>query len=151
MLDEIERLRKNGFTYREIAQKTSCSVGRVYYLLNPDYRKRINEKQRKNYKPKKIKKAKPDNSINRKNRMLNSRYGLTFNQYLEIYISQGMCCAICGHKKHLGGRCGLYVDHNHENGKVRGLLCPNCNSAIGKLNESPYLFKKALQYLKEHL
>jgi len=53
-------------------------------------------------------------------------------------------CGICSATKI------LYVDHNHETGVLRGLLCPSCNSAIGLLGESKERFAAAVAYLEKH-
>jgi protein-arginine kinase activator protein McsA len=44
----------------------------------------------------------------------------------------------------------LHVDHDHITGKVRKLLCNNCNNGIGKLKDSIEILNKAIKYLKEH-
>ena len=56
-----------------------------------------------------------------------------------------------------GNQCGIcaddrlvVIDHDHKTGRARGLLCPNCNSAIGKLRESPALLSAAAAYLEKH-
>lgn len=64
--------------------------------------------------------------------------------YDELYDQQGGRCAICGAPPN-GRRLGL--DHDHDTGEIRGLLCVNCNSAIGKLCEEPALFEIAVVYL----
>lgn len=73
-----------------------------------------------------------------------SRYGMNLEALHAFRSEHGHRCAICAstHK--------VVVDHNHATGKPRGLLCPNCNSAIGKLKESPTLFAAALRYLEKH-
>ena len=76
------------------------------------------------------------------------RYGITPEQYDEILAFQGDRCAIC-QTDHPGGP-GKYswnVDHCHETGQVRGLLCLQCNAGIGKLRDSPTLVHAALRYL----
>lgn len=73
-------------------------------------------------------------------------YGLSKNDYLSMLNEQNNGCKICGVSD-----VKLVVDHNHKTGKVRGLLCHNCNVAIGKLQESPELFFRALQYIKGEL
>lgn len=61
-------------------------------------------------------------------------------------------CAICGYKQpdHASRHDKLYVDHNHSNGKVRGLLCMNCNSALGHFKESLTILENAVNYLKHY-
>lgn len=75
------------------------------------------------------------------------RYGLTPEEYIEILVSQGGVCKICGNPP--SGRFSLSVDHDHETGKVRGLLCGNCNFAIGLMRDNPALLRKSAQYLEE--
>jgi hypothetical protein len=78
-------------------------------------------------------------------------YGLSLQDYDDLLASQDGCCKICkttdprGQSK--AGR--FYVDHNHTTGKVRGLLCNDCNTAIGLLKDSPKTVAKALEYLLE--
>ena len=73
-------------------------------------------------------------------------YGITPETYEVFLVSQDRCCKICG--KHEDDELGsLCVDHDHNTGKVRGLLCQNCNLAIGKLGDSPETVLKAHEYL----
>lgn len=73
------------------------------------------------------------------------RYGLTPESYGSLLEKQNNCCAIC-QEPSKGGR--LSVDHCHRTGRVRGVLCKNCNTAIGLLRDAPSLFFKAIEYLK---
>lgn len=73
-----------------------------------------------------------------------SRYGMSVDQLHEFRAAHDHQCGICASKEI------LYVDHNHTTGKLRGLLCPSCNSAIGLLAESPERFASALSYLETH-
>ena len=57
---------------------------------------------------------------------LKARYGITLEDYEAMFARQGGCCVICGESGHK-----LVVDHNHETGKVRALLCHHCNTMIG--------------------
>lgn len=72
-------------------------------------------------------------------------YGLRLGQYDEMLTAQNGVCAICGGVNKSGKR--LAVDHCHETGEVRGLLCTNCNTAIGKLGHDQALLRAAIQYL----
>ncbi len=77
---------------------------------------------------------------------LKFKYGLTVEQYKAMVKAQAGLCAICrqpprGKKKRLG------VDHDHETGAVRGLLCGTCNTAIGHLAESRDSLRRAARYL----
>ena len=74
-------------------------------------------------------------------------FGISNAEYNKMLASQGGVCWICKQKEK--AKCGrLHVDHNHETGKVRGLLCSNCNRAIGFLCHSPELLQRAIEYLK---
>jgi len=61
-------------------------------------------------------------------------------------------CAICGvsegHRSRRGTVCRLAVDHDHQTGKVRGLLCNNCNRGLGRFKDSVENLEAALRYLK---
>ena len=76
----------------------------------------------------------------------NYKYGVTKQYLIELYESQNGMCAICGERPET--ERGLHVDHCHDTGRVRGLLCHGCNTGIGALRESPEIFTKALSYLK---
>jgi hypothetical protein len=72
-------------------------------------------------------------------------YGLTPDEYRRMAEAQDNRCAICGSTPRL-----LYVDHNHNTGKVRGLLCVSCNSALGLFRDSIGAIEKAAAYLKRY-
>jgi hypothetical protein len=83
----------------------------------------------------------------RRQYMLKHKYNITPTDYNVFYEEQQGCCAICGvHQSKL--EKPLAVDHCHDTGQVRGLLCFDCNTGIGKLKDSIELLKKALQYLE---
>lgn len=75
---------------------------------------------------------------------LKSKYKMTIEQFDEMLLNQGGMCAICDQEAE------LKVDHDHETGKVRALLCHSCNVGIGHLRDSIELIAKAGDYLKKH-
>lgn len=77
------------------------------------------------------------------------KFGLSHAQYDEMANRQGNKCAIC-EQGPVGGREYLSIDHCHKTGKVRELLCDNCNKGIGCLQDNPELFIRAAEYLKRH-
>jgi len=77
-------------------------------------------------------------------------YGLTSAQIAVLVESQGGKCAICQRNAHDAAHGKLCVDHCHQTGRVRGMLCGNCNSAIGKLGDSSQLLRQAAAYLERH-
>lgn len=81
------------------------------------------------------------------------RYGITLDQYNEILKSQNNVCAICHqpeYAKSMGIFKNLAVDHNHETGEVRGLLCSGCNRGIGYMKDNIEVLKSAYNYLIKH-
>ena len=77
-------------------------------------------------------------------------YKITLEQYEEIYRKQGGVCAVCFERetmKYLGKVRELCVDHDHNTGKVRGLLCSNCNRALGLLQDSLLVCHSLMDYL----
>lgn len=80
---------------------------------------------------------------------LKHNYQMTVKDYYLLLEQQNGVCAICGRECLTGER--LSVDHSHTSGRVRGLLCRKCNSALGLFNDSPATLSKALEYLKSRL
>jgi Autographiviridae endonuclease VII len=75
------------------------------------------------------------------------KYGLTADRLSLLLDRQGNACAVCGSKENWGGR-RLTIDHCHRTKAVRGLLCNNCNVAIGLINDNPDVAKKMAEYLR---
>lgn len=86
------------------------------------------------------------NPNGRRERMLKRNYGMTLADFNKYLILQNDSCAICGRKPNRM----LHVDHNHENGEIRGLLCYQCNAAIGYMYDNPEIAKKVVEYLEIH-
>lgn len=72
-------------------------------------------------------------------------YGLSKEQFYELCVEQNFSCKICNHK-HEDERT-LCVDHDHETGKVRGLLCRKCNIALGHVNDDVSILRNMIAYL----
>jgi len=75
---------------------------------------------------------------------LKSKYGITINEYSELFEAQKGVCKICGHEHE---RRPLNVDHCHSTGRIRGLLCDKCNLAIGLIGDSKDLAMVIVRYL----
>jgi hypothetical protein len=76
---------------------------------------------------------------------LRRKYGTTLAEYGQLLASQGGVCAICceapeGYELHL--------DHCHVTGRVRGLLCARCNTALGKFRDDPVILRAAVNYIE---
>lgn len=74
-------------------------------------------------------------------------YGINLEQYIDMFRAQGGVCAIC--KEECKTKKSLSVDHDHNTGKVRGLLCNRCNRALGMFSDSPELLKRAANYISQ--
>src|SRR5262245_48991085 len=78
------------------------------------------------------------------------RYGMTEADYLRLLAAQDDVCAICGSPtpNQRGNKKHLHIDHCAKTGKVRGLLCSNCNNGLGRFCDSIELLLKAVAYLR---
>lgn len=79
---------------------------------------------------------------------LKREFGITLRQYEAVLHSQGSACGICQTDKP-GGTGTFAVDHCHGSGEVRGLLCSNCNTALGLFKDSEESLLKAIIYLRK--
>lgn len=102
------------------------------------YCKECSNKKVKEYR------ASPKGRLWRKKYNLEKSYGITLEQWQEMYDLQEGCCKICKrHQSELDRT--LFVDHDHKTGKVRGLLCSLCNQFLGRIDDDPTTL---LEYLK---
>jgi recombination endonuclease VII len=76
---------------------------------------------------------------------LRRRYGLDSVSVEWLILQQAGVCAVC--------RSGTpqHVDHDHANGRVRGILCFNCNRGLAKFDDDPAVLQNAMAYLQEHV
>jgi hypothetical protein len=75
-------------------------------------------------------------------------FGLSLDQYSEMLQKQSRRCAICGHSDMSNPNFFPLIDHCHETGVVRGLLCLNCNHALGKFKDDPIRLRTAAIYVE---
>ena len=102
-----------------MARTSQKEYKKQWLLDNPDYHK--------NYWKEYIK-TDHGKSIQRKNK-LRLRYSITLEEYDQMFEDQNGKCKICGTEEN--GNKRFSVDHDHETGKVRGLLCYRCNTSLG--------------------
>lgn len=117
----------------------ACCIewGKSHYLKN---REKILSKLRE--------KCKTDQHRRRvKSYAVQKNFGININDFDEMMKKQNGLCAICGMKEPILGR-SLAIDHCHESGKVRGLLCSKCNRGLGLLQDSEYVLQNAISYLR---
>lgn len=127
----VSRQGKRGPVYRSSCKSCQASRAREWFAENSE---RANE--------------------NRRRWNLENRYGITVEQYAAMLADQGGVCAICGQGEpnehgRTGTRFRLAVDHDHETGRVRGLLCQKCNRAIGLLGDNPQRLRDAADYVEK--
>lgn len=90
-------------------------------------------------------------------RVHRTRYGVTAEFVTDLFELQEGCCAICGKagEKPAVGEKGrranvLHIDHDHESGKVRALLCLNCNVGLGRFKDNTSLLLAAAIYIEKY-
>lgn len=76
---------------------------------------------------------------------LSNRYNLTIDEYNNMFDKQDGKCLICNNNDK------LFVDHNHLNGEIRGLLCNTCNGGIGYLKEDINILLNSIKYLNPNI
>ncbi len=76
---------------------------------------------------------------------LKKTYGISLDEYEDILYEQDCRCLICGA---LPGRRALDVDHDHKTGKIRGLLCENCNKTLGQVHDNVEILQNMIDYLE---
>jgi hypothetical protein len=82
---------------------------------------------------------------------LKSKYNLTELELNKMFIAQDQKCVICKKQYNSASRHGgLYIDHCHKSGKVRGLLCPTCNGLLGMCFDNINILESSILYLKQY-
>jgi len=104
---------------------------------------RVYSPESKEKRKKYAKKYAIENKDKLKDYHLKYRYGLSLEKYNEKLSSQDNLCSICN--KDLKGR--KHLDHNHETGQVRGILCSGCNTGLGMFLEDKKSLERAIEYL----
>lgn len=153
------------FSYRDKARgvlqarcKSCCSVAfKTYRQANPDkfreykwYAKPENKAAKAEYQRQR-KREMPERVFHiRRNSYLKSKFGITPERYEEMLAAQNGVCAICGSPE--PGRSSPYfhVDHCHDTGVVRALLCNGCNLGLGHFKDDISRLEGAVAYLKGH-
>jgi hypothetical protein len=94
-------------------------------------------------------------SLARRKWAIKNAFGITLEQYEEMFVAQGGVCKICKRPEFAKNGWNsktraLAVDHCHVSGKIRGLLCTNCNRMLGLADDRVAVLETAIEYLKEH-
>ena len=81
---------------------------------------------------------------------LMKQYGISVEYYEQERIKQNYQCKICGAHENTQPHKRLYVDHCHDTGKYRGLLCNTCNTGLGMFKDNTEFLHKAIEYINEN-
>ncbi len=118
---------------------------RAWNKAHPAEAKAYNRSWNKKHRKERNKRRRAWHAINpEKTREYNHKrmYNLSADTYRTMLQDQNNSCASCGESKK------LQIDHDHETGQVRGLLCGDCNVAAGRLKDSSKLAHKLIKYLR---
>jgi len=155
----LEAVKKLNYTYNVMPTMKMCTVCKVAKPFEDFYDGYKAKKQRdvtnkkylhsrcKDCDHARVKVYHKNNRVKvRKQQLISHRrreYGLTEEEYNNMVLSQNNMCAICNKPNDRT----LHIDHEHVTGKVRGLLCSNCNLGIGLLQEDLIILNRAIKYL----
>lgn len=139
--DNKEEVKLREKAWREKNKEKIKEKKRLWYIDNKDVRKKYLEDNKENFKEVRSKYYK-----NAKYK----KYGITEEQYSEMYDKQEGRCAICGISQDELST-PLHIDHDHKTEKTRKLLCMKCNRGLGFLNDDVELLLKAVEYLRQYL
>lgn len=146
----VDSSRKTGRAYR--CTKCSLEQGARYRRLNKDS---ISEYGKKWYAKNKEKSAEKSRKWHEKNigkkrdKHLRKTYGISLVEYAKMVCDQNGLCLICNNPPTGSGRYEeLFVDHDHATGRVRGLLCHGCNTALGMVKENTNTLSDMIDYIK---
>jgi hypothetical protein len=127
-------------------RRKRVKVGEDFDYINPMCRDCENQRNRERYH----KGGKDKWAEARKKWSVKYSYGLTGEELDALYEKQNGKCKICTTDLVMVGKNAnniVSVDHCHDTGKVRGLLCRQCNAGLGQFRDDPELLKKAVDYL----
>jgi hypothetical protein len=130
-LTEEQKARQKAWA--QANRERTRAAGRKYALANPEKVKASREKYLRN------------NPHARKDSVLRARYGISLDQRDAMLLHQGGC-AICG-SANSGSNRDWQTDHDHSTGKVRGILCINCNTLLGLARDNIKTLRAAIEYL----
>lgn len=123
--------------YQTYCRNCHNTMQREKYKNNPEEKLKRQIRQRKRQSV---------NPLAKKDAELKRLYNISIDDYLAMFKDQNMVCKVC--KSECKTKNSLSVDHDHNTGKVRGLLCNRCNRAIGMFEDNPDLLIKAAKYLQ---
>jgi len=140
--------RRNLRTYTEEQRNRKNSYGKEYYQRNKDRIAEYGKEYRKANPEKgaiRAKKYWENNKYKCEMARIKKIFGLSQQDYEQLLFSQQGLCCICNTQLE-----NLNIDHCHTTGKIRGLLCKECNLALGLFKDNPTSLRKAALYIEEY-
>lgn len=140
-----DKTEKDGYTY-------SCKVCRNkrYNDWAKENKDKVRERNAKRAEDRQAYYQSERGIISSRRTHLKRKYNMTLEEYNVILESQNGVCDICKEPESYGRATFLSVDHCHNSNTIRGLLCNNCNRAIGLLKDDIDVLENAVKYLKKH-
>ena len=135
----------DGYTY----QCKACRNAKYkeYYHANTD---KIKEKRDRDKDYRKEYYSDPERKFKYRKKWIERTFNIDYSLYEDLLAKQNNVCAICGREETAKNAKYLAVDHDHETGEIRGLLCSACNRALGLLQDKPSIIEKAYKYLRKY-
>ena len=137
--------------YRSECKECSRAIRRAWYVANREHAiaevkrwQQENKEHLHEYRREYRKRRKAED----RDGHLRRTFGITQADYEALLVSQGGGCAICAKRP---GKISLHVDHDHETGEIRGLLCVGCNNALGQFHDDAALLDRAISYVEREL
>lgn len=161
MEQKIKTCKKCNKTSLEVEFWKSCNTSCLTckakqnqkYRDNNEYNKRYYAKNREAQKERRKDyyhkhKYYKENQHKWRDNQLKVKYGITLQDYYDMLGHQNHICKICPTPHSEDKKKGLHVDHCHASGRIRGLLCGQCNTALGGFKDSVELMERAIEYIK---
>jgi hypothetical protein len=127
----------------------TCKVCGVEKNISDFYPRRKDCKNCKNAAARQWRKDNPENTerhlARMRERTKERRYGITQEQFDQMLVDQNNKCKICG--GNFKSSKDIHIDHCHNTNKIRGLLCNNCNMALGQFMDNTDIMDNAIKYL----
>lgn len=136
-------------------EKRIISEATKLAMNKPEVKAKLTKEKMSRYPWNKGKKTGPNphgikrDFVSKRDQGLFYEYGIREADYNKMFSEQGGRCLGCG-KYQSELLHPLHVDHDHENGKIRGLLCKLCNSALGSARDDIHVLRRLAEYLEKH-
>ncbi len=151
-LGEFYRAKGTRDGYRGECKACNLAAKRARYAADPQKYvsmvrrwQRANPERMRDYR--RERNARPDIKRQQRDMYYRRTYGKSADEVDEMLDAQNGRCAICGAKP--ARLASMHIDHDHEHGHLRGLLCVSCNQGLGQFRDDPALLLRAIVYLRQ--